>query len=219
MNWKDVLPDVFGRAYQNQVLPRILECEWAGINVYPPKEQRFRAFEECPWEKVKVVIIGQDPYHTPGKANGLAFDCPSTEKVPPSLKNILTELDRDVPVLSQPLVGLASTSSYLGHLPQQGVLLINTALSVVEGQPESHMQLWAPLIEEVVKKLNEKDKLVWMLWGNHAKEFKKVITNPSHLILEAGHPSPFSVKLFKGCSHFSKANAFLESNQMTPIYW
>lgn len=179
--------------------------------IVPSESVVFRALKECPFDALRVVVLGQDPYHTRGLATGLAFDASTGNPKPPSLKNILKELSED---LGESYVFYKAKSSYLEHLPPQGVLLLNTALTTQVGQPAAHANIWKPFSEALVKALQRKNNLVWLLWGEHAKKFKKLITNPTHKIVEGAHPSPFSYHLFKGGKYFSKVNDYLGKNKI-----
>lgn len=220
-DWLDIAPDAFGRLYQNTILPVILDDIYEReLEVYPNSQKRFRAFKECPYKEVKVVILGQDPYHTPGAANGLCFDVDGMYKAPPSLLNICKEMDEDVPIDPQEAVdNLVSKGSNLGHLPGQGVLMLNTALSVLEGSPGSHINLWKPFTEQIIAALNRKDNVVWLLWGNYAKAYTTQITNPTHRIIKSAHPSPLARKGFRHSKPFSRCNAALKEMGHTSISW
>lgn len=158
------------------------------------------------------------PYHD-GSATGLAFDNDRSRKSSPSLQNILKEMDDDLGEIMG-WQGREMSPSHLGHLPQQGVLLLNTALTVKRGEPGSHAELWKPFTNQLITDMQAKDNIVWILWGNHAKSFKPLITNATHYIIEGGHPSPLNRKQdFKGGEYFSKANKFLTSTNQTKIQW
>lgn len=192
-----------------------------GVEVYPkPAKNIFRALNECP--DPKVVILGQDPYFNIGQANGLAFDVNRDVTVPPSLRNILREMEDDLGIIEgYSEEGIEIAPSHLGHLPQQGVLLLNTALTVKPKEAGSHTEIWKPFTENLIKQLNSKDNIVWILWGNHAKSYKKYITNKTHHILEGVHPMPLAANRggFFGCKYFSKANEFLKSTNQETINW
>lgn len=183
--------------------------------VFPPLSQIFSAFEHCSYERVKVVILGQDPYHGQGQANGLSFSVGKTLAIPPSLQNIYKELQADC--------GIAPPShGELTAWAEQGVFLLNTCLSVVEGQANSHKDLgWEDFTDGVLSLLNQKpEPVVYLLWGAHSKKKARLLDNPGHLILTAPHPSPLSAyRGFLGCGHFSKANDFLLSQGQAPIQW
>lgn len=186
-------------------------------NFYPALPLVFRAYNECLPENVKVVILGQDPYFD-GSATGLAFDNHlSKTKVSPSLKNIIKELVDDTDGFSWN----NKQRSYLDQWPSQGVLLINTALTVEPNKAGSHTKLWEPFTEQVIKDLQKKDNIVFILWGNHAKAYKKLITNESHYILEGTHPMPLAANRggFFGGKYFSKANEYLKKTNQSPINW
>ena len=181
--------------------------------VYPPREKVFNALLETPFEEVRVVILGQDPYHGPHQAQGLSFSVPDSLPAPPSLKNILKELEEDLG--PRPFHDLTSWA-------EQGVLLLNSVLTVEKDKPASHQNKgWEIFTDRIIEELNKSQTpIVFLLWGNFAKQKARLITNKKHLILTSSHPSPFSVKYgFEGCSHFSKANKFLASNNLTPIDW
>lgn len=188
-----------------------------GTAYYPSTTNIFKAFNEIPSpQEVKVVILGQDPYHD-GSATGLAFDNIRNGKgrISPSLFNILREI-----VINGYDDTMDEQESVLSHLPSQGVLLLNTALTVEAGKAGSHTKLWEPFTNEIITDLNKVDDIIWMLWGKHAQSYKHLITNPTHTILEAGHPSPLNrTNPFIGCNHFSAANSTLKSKNKTEIKW
>jgi uracil-DNA glycosylase len=175
-----------------------------GKTLYPSSENVFKAFELTPFNQVRVVIVGQDPYHTPGMAQGLCFSVPEeTLRLPPSLNNIKKELEEDVGTMKLELSDLTSWA-------EQGVLMLNTALTVERGCPGIHSKLWAPFTEEVFKVLRQRPAIVYILWGNHAKQYIPLIEQETNFILTAAHPSPFSAhKGFFGCKHFTKTNQIL----------
>lgn len=183
--------------------------------VYPPTDQLFAAFEHCPPSLAKVVILGQDPYHGPGQANGLAFSVNNGQPIPPSLRNIYKELQADIGCRIPDNGNLTSWA-------RQGVLLLNAILSVAARQPGSHKQLgWQAFTDAVLHFLaHENQQRVFLLWGNFARAKADLITNTHNLVLEAPHPSPFSANRgFFGCRHFSKANQYLRKHGHTPIQW
>lgn len=214
-SWKDVLQPAFGRpVFHNLVLH--LKMERAGGKViYPPGSLLFNAFNNTPFEKVKVVILGQDPYHGPGQAMGLSFSVPRGITIPPSLLNIFKELRNDT--------GLQIPGhGDLTQWAQQGVLLLNAALSVRANEPNSHAKIgWHEFTDEVIQVLSDKkERLVFLLWGRFAQDKIPLIDEMKHLVLRAAHPSPFSAeKGFFGCRHFSKANEWLMKNGLQPIDW
>lgn len=212
-NWSEALSNRFDLDYKKELFSW-LENEYATKTVFPPKEKVFNALNYVSLKDVKVVIIGQDPYHTAGQADGLAFSCHNGTPQP-SLKNIFKEISSDLGILM-------SNSTDLTPWAEQGVLLLNTSLTVVEHLPASHSnKLWHKFTTEVVKILNEQDQpIVFILWGNHAKSFIPLLNNPHHLILQSAHPSPFSAyNGFFGCKHFSKCNEFLTKHNIAPIDW
>lgn len=213
-SWDEVLEEEFNKPYFQQLLLKVDE-EYQKHTVYPPQDKIFSAFKLCDYKDIKVVLLGQDPYHGYGQAHGLCFSVLPGVTPPPSLKNIFKEMADDVHV-SEPNHGC------LVSLARQGVLLLNTVLTVREGQPNSHAGLgWQTFTDAVIKKVNELDKpVVFLLWGANAKSKIPLITNKKHLILSCAHPSPFSAyNGFFGCKHFSKTNAFLKANGREEINW
>jgi uracil-DNA glycosylase len=211
--WESILRSAECRDVWAQIAARRKK----GERVYPIQQDVFRAFKDCPFEKVRVVILGQDPYAREGQAIGRAFAVPeSTEKMPRSLKNIFEEVRRDYPHGEMPKPTLQSWANH-------GVLLLNTTLTVRQGSINSHSDVgWkeAVTIPTLEKLSAEREHLVFMLWGNHAKSFKQHILNqPRHLVLEASHPSPRSVKFFQKCGHFREANNYLRKHGIEPIIW
>ncbi len=196
-------------------LRAFLASEYRARDIFPPMNDIFNAFRFCPYEKVKVVILGQDPYHGEGQAHGLAFSVKKGVEPPPSLKNIFKELTDDV--------GIAPPShGCLESWAKQGVFLLNTALTVRKGQPLSHRgKGWETFTDHVISILSKRDKpMVFLLWGSNARSKKPLIDRAKHLVLEAPHPSPLSAFAgFFGCKHFSKANAFLREKGETPVDW
>lgn len=183
--------------------------------VFPERKNIFAAFAACPIEKTKVVILGQDPYHNPGEAHGLSFSVPLGVNVPPSLKNIYKEIESDLGI--KPAI-----HGNLLKWAEQGVLLLNSSLTVVQNKPASHKDIgWHIFTDRAISLVNELNQpVVFMLWGAHARKKKSLLTNPHHLVLEAAHPSPLSAHNgFFGCKHFSKANQFLIDNNSLPIDW
>lgn len=212
-SWREVLKDKFTKEYKVELFSW-LEHEYATKTIFPPKEKVFNALNMVAPDKVKAVIIGQDPYHVYGQADGLAFSCHNNTPQP-SLKNIFKEIESDLGIKM-------SGTTDLTKWAEEGVLLLNTSLTVIEHQPSSHAgELWHKFTDEIVRILNNQDRpIVFMLWGNHAKSFLNILNNPKHLILTAAHPSPFSAYSgFFGCKHFSKCNEFLVNNSIEPIDW
>ena len=194
---------------------KVVENEYAKKTIYPPKNYIFNALKLTPYQNVKVVIVGQDPYHEEGEAHGLSFSVQKGIKVPPSLQNIYKELHDD---LNIPIRSDGDLTSWA----KEGVLLLNAVLTVVKDTPASHRNLgWERLTDYIIKILNLKEEpVVFILWGNFAKEKAKFITNPKHLVLTSPHPSPFSARYgFFGSKPFSKTNAFLTQQGLTPINW
>lgn len=188
--------------------------------IYPPEDKVLYALKSLPFQKVKVVILGQDPYHGPGQANGLAFSVPEGVKPPPSLKNIFRELLDDLSPGKEKIIGGLSTD--LSPWAKQGVLLLNTSLTVEEKKPGSHKNKgWEKITDQIIQSLSEQKKnLVFILWGAFAASKKNLIDPSSHLILEAPHPSPLSAyRGFFGCRHFSKTNQYLSQNGTETINW
>lgn len=213
-DWDIVLEDEFKKDYFYKLL-KIVQLEYSKKTIYPSKKQVFRAFRYTSYKDLKVIILGQDPYHGEGEAEGLSFSVPKGIKRPPSLNNIFKELHDDL--------GLnISDSSSLVPWAKQGVLLLNTVLTVEKDKAGSHKDLgWQVFTDEVIKKINEKEEpVVFILWGNYARSKKKFITNPKHLIIESAHPSPLSAyNGFFGSKPFSKTNDFLIKNNLRPINW
>lgn len=213
-DWDGLLDDEFHKEYYLK-LREFLKKEYFSTTVYPPMNDIFNALRYTPYESVRVVILGQDPYHGRGQAHGLCFSVKEGTPPPPSLKNIFKELESDLgikPPACGELVGWA----------RQGVLLLNTTLTVREGLPQSHKgRGWEILTDRIIELVAEKeDPVVFMLWGSNARAKKALINNKRHLILECAHPSPLSAyNGFFGCRHFSRANSFLISQGETPIKW
>ncbi len=217
-DWIDLIPQPF-LTFLSTIAPHLSTTEF-----YPAPIDIFRAFKECPEEKLKVVILGQDPYSGTYKiggiefpeATGLAFDNSLLQpKTSPSLKNLIKELNSDIESNN-----IASKISYLGHLPEQGVLLLNTALTIEPNITNSHKELWETFTKEVIEGLNCKDNIVWVLLGKQAQSYKNLITNNTHSFVEAVHPSPLSAgRGFFGSKIFSKVNQALESKGLQTINW
>lgn len=193
----------------------VIDEKYENTVVFPPKNYIFNALKLTPYKNVKVVIVGQDPYHGEGEAHGLSFSVQKGIKVPPSLKNIYKELQDDLGITPP-------DNGELTKWAEQGVLLLNAVLTVEKDKPASHRKLgWERLTDYIIKTLNLKEEpVVFILWGNFAKEKKALITNPKHFIITSPHPSPFSANSgFFGSKPFSKTNDFLEKNNITPINW
>ncbi|MDE6302289.1 MAG: uracil-DNA glycosylase [Clostridia bacterium] len=212
-SWDEILKDDFASESYQQ-LRAFLAKEYRSRRIYPDMHDIFNALKVTPYENVKAVILGQDPYHGAGQAHGMCFSVKPDVPAPPSLVNIFKEIESDV--------GIVNTSPYLVKWAEQGVLLLNTVLTVREAQPNSHKGMgWEVLTDSIIKKLNaRKEPIVFILWGGNARSKKSLITAPQHLILECPHPSPLSAyNGFFGCRHFSKCNAFLTKNGVKPINW
>lgn len=216
-SWREHLKDEFAKQYFVDLTSFVKRKYKEGI-VYPAPRNIFRAFDLCPFEKVKVVILGQDPYHGRDQANGLCFSVNEGVQLPPSLLNIYKEISSDVGISLDEL----KKKSDLLAWATQGVLLLNATLTVQAGSAGSHQgRGWEQFTDEVIRQLSEKrEHVVFMLWGNYAKAKGAHIDRSRHLVLEAAHPSPFSVDNgFFGCKHFSKANKYLTDYGQTPISW
>ena len=214
-SWKEVLKNEFNKPYFEQIALHIKTEKSQGKIIYPPGSLLFNAFDTTPFDKVKVVILGQDPYHGPGQAHGLCFSVQNGVAPPPSLVNIFKELQQDIGIE-------IPNHGNLTHWAQQGVFLLNASLSVRAGEPMSHSKIgWAQFTDHVIKTISDKKKnVVFLLWGKFAQEKKILIDERKHLILKAAHPSPLSAHAgFLGCKHFSKTNEYLVKNGIDPIDW
>ena len=212
--WDAVLAPEFEKDYYLK-LREFLKVEYATKKIYPPMNDIYNALRYTAYEDARVVILGQDPYHGPGQAHGLCFSVKAGIAQPPSLKNIFKELSAEVGMK-------IPESGELTGWAHQGVLLLNTTLTVREGQPQSHKgQGWEILTDRIISAMNEKaTPVVFMLWGGNARAKRSLITNQNHLVLECAHPSPLSAyNGFFGCGHFKCANEFLESHGLVPIDW
>lgn len=214
-SWKEALKPEFSKPYFIKIVDTLKAEKQQGKVIYPPGKFIFNAFYHTPLNKVKVVILGQDPYHNPGQAHGLSFSVPDCVKPPPSLLNIFKEIQEDL--------GLpAPASGNLTHWADQGVLLLNASLTVEAHNANSHSQLgWQSFTDEVIRQVSlQKDHVVFMLWGSFAQAKAPLIDGTKHLILKSVHPSPLSAhRGFIGCGHFSKANAWLRQQGEKPIDW
>ncbi len=252
-NWQKVLSGEFSKEYFLE-LTKTIEKAYLDETVFPLKENIFRAFTLCPFTAVKVIILGQDPYHGVGQAHGLSFSVPDGQKIPPSLRNIYKELKadlgKDIPVSGNPIhpevihpevrplhpevrprdrlftprcdLGTDVESGNLEHWAKQGVLLLNATLTVLPGQPASHQGLgWETFTDQVIRTISEqKEHVVFILWGKFASAKQSLIDENKHLILTAPHPSPFSAYTgFFGSKHFSQTNNYLEKQGLKPIDW
>jgi uracil-DNA glycosylase len=212
--WKALLSDEFQKSYFQQ-LTAFVKSEYKSQTIYPRGVDIFKAFDRCDFSEVKVVIIGQDPYHGPGQANGLCFSVCEGVRPPPSLMNIFKEIRND---LGKPI----PSSGDLERWAQQGVLLLNATLTVKANAPGSHQNRgWEIFTDAVIKKIsNEKEGIVFLLWGAYAQKKGEIIDRTKHLVLMSAHPSPFSAdRGFFGCKHFSKTNAYLKSKGKEEIDW
>ncbi len=213
-SWKNILMEEFNQPYFSDLRDFLVEEKKNNV-VFPPGPQIFNAFNKTPWDYVRVVIIGQDPYHGKGQAHGLCFSVPEGIKPPPSLVNIFKEIRDDLGV---DIPGHGN----LEYWAMQGVFLLNATLTVRANQAGSHQgKGWETFTDAVIKKLSgEKENLVFLLWGRFAQDKRSLIDPARHLILEAAHPSPFSARNgFFGCKHFSKTNQFLEDHNFKAIDW
>lgn len=214
-SWKIALSDAFVQPYFEQVVTHLKTEKNSGKTIYPPGPLIFSAFEHTPFDAVKVVVLGQDPYHGPNQAHGLSFSVPTGVALPPSLLNIFKELRADI---GMPIPSTGDLSAWA----QQGVLLLNAVLTVRVNEPASHAKIgWMDFTNQVIKTISaQKQGVVFLLWGKFAQEKEVLIDGTRHLILKAAHPSPFSAdKGFFGCKHFSKANAYLVAQGKDPINW
>ncbi len=211
-DWDEILNEEIHKEYFLKILYQLREL-YKVKTIYPEKKDIFNAFK-LPYKDVKVVILGQDPYHGEGEAHGYAFST-HAKKLPPSLKNIYKELYDDLGIEKD------YSNGDLTNWQKQGVMLLNTGLTVEKDKPNSHKNIgWHTFTDTVIQKLNEKENpVVFILWGNNAREKKKFITNSRHLIIESAHPSPFSCEGFFGSKPFSKTNEFLEKNNIKKIDW
>ena len=213
-SWKNALADEFGKPYFESLVRFLHKEKTEGKRIFPPGSQIFRAFDLTPVDKVKVVILGQDPYHGPGQAHGLSFSVPEGVPAPPSLKNIFKEIETDMGV---------RMSGYpnLENWARQGVLLLNAVLTVRSGEAVSHSKIgWEQFTDAVIRYVsNNCEGVVFMLWGNFARGKRELIDASRHCVLEAAHPSPLARGAFFGCRHFSRANAWLTAAGRTPIDW
>jgi uracil-DNA glycosylase len=213
-SWERILKDELEKEYF-KVLTKTVRKKYLSGAVFPPRELMFNALELCSFKNVRVVILGQDPYHGPGQAHGLSFSVPDGVKLPPSLKNIYKEIANDVGK------EIPSTGN-LERWAKQGVLMLNATLTVEEGKPGSHQGLgWETFTDAIIKKLSaDKEHVVFLLWGNYARAKKRLIDSSKHLILEAPHPSPLSAYTgFFGSRHFSQTNTHLKTHSLPEIDW
>ncbi|MCB9285413.1 MAG: uracil-DNA glycosylase [Lewinellaceae bacterium] len=213
-SWKEVLKDEFEQPYFEGIVSFLKNEKAAGKTIYPPGPLIFNAFDTTPFQKVKVVVLGQDPYHNPGEAMGLCFSVPKGVRIPPSLQNIYKELNADV--------GAAIPNhGDLTGWAHQGVFLLNAMLTVEKNRAASHQKIgWQTFTDAVIRNLSHKrENLVFLLWGGFARKKKELIDGSRHLILEAAHPSPLAGGAFFGCRHFSRANEYLQAHGVGGIEW
>ncbi len=213
-SWKKVLKDEFGKEYFHKLIDFVKE-EYKNKKIFPPGPYIFRAFNECTFDDCRVVILGQDPYHTPGVANGLAFGAAEGQRIPPSLLNIYKEINSEfgTPIPKSP---------DLTRWAKQGVLLLNATLTVQSGKAGSHQgKGWEEFTDAVIKTISDKkEHVVFILWGAYAGRKDELIDNSKHLVLKSPHPSPFSVdRGFFGNNHFKKANEYLKEQGLKEIEW
>jgi uracil-DNA glycosylase len=215
-SWKELLKNEFTKPYFLEIVTLLKIEKNAGKIIYPPGPLIFNAFNQTPFDKVKVVILGQDPYHNPGQAHGLSFSVPNGIKPPPSLVNMYKEIQNDL--------GIPMPAGYgnLTKWAEQGVLLLNAMLTVRANEPASHAKIgWMNFTDAVITKISDEKKgVIFLLWGKFAQEKQLLIDETKHFVLKAAHPSPFSAdKGFFGCKHFSKTNDLLTDEGLTPINW
>ena len=213
-SWKDALAGEFEKPYFTSLVRFLHEEKAGGNRIFPPDSQIFRAFDLTPVKDVRVVILGQDPYHGPGQAHGLSFSVPDNMPAPPSLKNIFKEIESDLGI---------SMSGYpnLEKWARQGVLLLNAVLTVRCGEAASHSRIgWQEFTDAVIRYISDNcEGVVFLLWGNFARTKSALIDHSKHHVLEAAHPSPLARGAFFGCRHFSQTNALLASRGLRPIDW
>lgn len=212
-SWKEALESEFSKTYW-KVLTTTVRDQYQVEKVYPPASNILKAFDLCPLDKVKVVIIGQDPYHGAGQANGLSFSVNEGIPLPPSLQNIFKEIKNDLGVTPLP-------SGNLSRWATQGVLMLNSVLTVLANKPASHAGIgWEQFTDAVIQTLNNRrNHIVYMLWGKYAQTKGQVIDRDKNLVLTSGHPSPYSASLFFNKHHFSQCNKYLEEHGFEPIDW
>jgi uracil-DNA glycosylase len=214
-SWKEILKDEFTKPYFLEIVNFLRTEKMAGKTIYPPGSLIFNAFDTTPFDKVKIVLLGQDPYHGPRQAHGLSFSVQNGITPPPSLVNIFKELHADT---GTPIPAHGNLTRWA----EQGVLLLNASLTVRANEPMSHAKIgWAEFTHAVIKKISAlKEHVVFLLWGKFAQEKQALIDETKHLVLKAAHPSPYSANYgFFGCRHFSKANEYLVQHGKDPIDW
>ena len=214
ISWKPFIKSEFQKSYMQEIKSFLINCSQNNEVIYPHPKDIFKSLELTSFQSVKVVILGQDPYHGPNQAHGLAFSVKKNVPIPPSLKNIFKEISED-------LHSNKRLSGDLTNWAKQGVLLLNTCLTVFPGRPGSHANLgWQKFTDSIIDAVDTKDNVVFLLWGSYAQKKKDLLLNKNNLVLEAPHPSPLSAhRGFFGCKHFSKANEFLRKNKIEEIDW
>lgn len=214
-SWKDVLKEEFDKPYFRDLVDFLHKEKSDGKVIYPPGPKIFRAFDLTPFDQVRVVILGQDPYHGPRQAEGLSFSVPHGIKLPPSLQNIYKEIESDTGIST------AGRDGSLIHWAEQGVFLLNAVLTVRAAEPTSHSKIgWTNFTDAVIKALSDhKEGVIFLLWGNYARSKRDLIDHSRHHVLEAAHPSPLARGAFFGCRHFSQANNILINKKQNPIKW
>ena len=214
ISWKPFIESEFQKSYMQEIKSFLINCSQNNEVIYPHPKDIFKSLELTSFQSVKVVILGQDPYHGPNQAHGLAFSVKKNVPIPPSLKNIFKEISED-------LHSNKRLSGDLTNWAKQGVLLLNTCLTVFPGRPGSHANLgWQKFTDSIIDAVDKKDNVVFLLWGSYAQKKKDLLLNKNNLVLEAPHPSPLSAhRGFFGCKHFSKANEFLRKNKIEEIDW
>ena len=214
ISWKPFIESEFQKSYMQEIKSFLINCSQNTEVIYPHPKDIFKSLELTSFQSVKVVILGQDPYHGPNQAHGLAFSVKKNVPIPPSLKNIFKEISED-------LHSNKRLSGDLTNWAKQGVLLLNTCLTVFPGRPGSHANLgWQKFTDSIIDAVDTKDNVVFLLWGSYAQKKKDLLLNKNNLVLEAPHPSPLSAhRGFFGCKHFSKANEFLRKNKIEEIDW
>jgi uracil-DNA glycosylase len=213
-SWKEVLSEEFSKPYFAQIKQFLASQKVAGKTIYPPGPLIFNAFDKTPFDKVRVVILGQDPYPGPGQAMGLCFSVPRQIAIPASLRNVYKELHRDLGFQAPKHGDLTSWSA-------QGVFLLNAILTVEQNQAGSHSKIgWQLFTDAVIKKLSDQKRgIIFLFWGNYARSKKVLVDLDNNVVLEAAHPSPLARDAFSGCGHFSKVNLILSKRNETPINW
>ena len=214
-SWKNILQQEFDKPYFGKLVEFLHREKREKKTIYPPGPKIFNAFDLTPFEKVRVVILGQDPYHGTGQAEGLSFSVPHGVKLPPSLQNIYKEIESDTGIST------AGRDGSLEHWAEQGVFLLNAVLTVRASEPTSHSKIgWTTFTDSVIKAISDhKEGVVFLLWGNYARSKRDLIDHQRHYVLEAAHPSPLARGAFFGCKHFSKTNNILLGRGENPINW